>query len=114
MRIEHYIDPDSPEVHYRLVQELFAIRSEVCRRLERLWLSKAESIPRSLNDRNEFKTVRLKCDYRAEWRGRKAILALIIRRSGGVAKMDIEDLEEDCAVRRVAAIKARLGVFTLL
>ena len=68
MRIEHYIDPDSPEVHYRLVQELFAIRSEVCRRLERFWLSKAESIPRSLNDRNEFKTVGFKCDCRAECR----------------------------------------------
>ena len=47
-----------------------------------------------------------KCDYRAEWRGRKAILALIIRRSGGVAKMDIEDLEEDYAVRQVVAINS--------
>ena len=43
----------------------------------------------------------------------KGILALV-RRSGGVAKMGIEDLEQDCAVRHVAAIRARLGIFTLL
>ena len=85
MRIEHYIDPDSPEVHYTLVQALFAIMSEVCRRRKRLWLAKAESIPISLNDRHEFRTVRFKCDYRAEWRGMNCILALI-RGSGDVAK----------------------------
>ena len=54
MRIEHYIDPDSPEVHYTSVLALFAIMSEVCRRRRRLWLAKAESIPISLNDRHEF------------------------------------------------------------
>ena len=107
---EHYIDPDNQLVDYRSLQKMFRILAEVCRQRKRSWLSAAKSITITLDDRNEFKAVRFKCDYLADWQGKTGLLALI-RRLAGIADKEIEDFEEDYAVRQVAAITSALRSF---
>jgi hypothetical protein len=91
---------------------MFAIMSEVCRRRKRLWLSKARSITITLDDRNEYKLVRFKCDYKAEWRGRKGVLATI-RRDGRAGSAEIEDFDADYAQRQVDAIRRAVRQFCI-
>ena len=107
---EHYIDPAFPEVERRSVKNMFAIMSEVSRRRKRLWLSKAQSITITLDDRNEYKLLRFKCDYEAEWRGRKGVLATL-RRDGKAGMSQIEDFDDVYAQRQVDAIRGAVRQF---
>ena len=88
---------------------MIAIMAEVCRRRKRLWLSKASSITINLDDRGEFKVVRFKCDYLAEWRGRKGVLA-VMRRCGMSKKVEIEDFDEDYAKKTGGRYAGRTSV----
>ena len=64
-----------------------------------------------MDDRNEYKLLRFKCDYEAEWRGRKGVLAIIRRDGPAGLPAQIEDFDNAYAQRQVDAIRGAVRQF---